>query len=119
MRDFIERLKAKPEHVRRRIALGTTLGITGVVTTAWFFTLLFGGTLSLAVPPSVVDGNGAITQAGTDPNASGASADSKSNFSQLLGAVGITTAKPAPAALQVEDAAPVTATATQPTVIPF
>ena len=113
MRDFIERLKAKPEHIRRRIALGTTFGITGVVTAAWFFTLLFAGTLSLAIPSTVIGGNGTLAQADTNT-------EPKSNFSQLLGAVGISTAKPAPAALQIEDAAPTTTqSSAQPTVIPF
>jgi hypothetical protein len=140
MRDFIERLKAKPEHVRRRIALGTSLGITGVVATAWFFTLLFAGTLSLAIPPTIVGQNATLAdQSGTDgsanaggPAANVAGADAanpfgdaqpaqpKSNLDQLLGAVGISTAPPAPAALQVEDAAPTTtAPAPEPTVIPF
>ncbi len=33
--DHVERLRAKPEHVRRRIAVGTTFGITGLVAILW------------------------------------------------------------------------------------
>ena len=130
MRDFIERLKSKPEHIRRRIAVGTTVGITGVVATAWFFTLLFAGTLSLAIPTNVINSNGTISQLDNTGgngsnlaavNASGITAPPESNWSKLLGAVGIST-QPAPApALKIEDARATSSApqASQPTVIPF
>jgi hypothetical protein len=125
VRDHVERLKAKPEHIRKRIAVGTSVGITGVVATVWFFTLLFGGTLSLATHPTIygsdgtvadTNGNGGTDGGGTQTNAV---AETNAPFSQLLGAVGISTAKQAPAALQVEDKAPAAPTTTDPTVIPF
>ena len=124
VRDHIERIKTKPEHVRRRIAFGTSIGITGVVATVWFFTLLFGGTLSLDISPTILNTDGTIAQSPdtstANPGNTNSVASSNSNFSQLLGAVGVSTAKPAPAALQVEDQAPAPATTTpQPTVIPF
>jgi hypothetical protein len=124
IRDHVERLKAKPEHIRKRIAVGTSVGITGVVAVVWFFTLLFGGTLSLATPATVVQSNGTLAEVNSDgstvnPGDANSVASANTGFSQLLGAVGISTAKSAPAALQVEDKAPAVATATQPTVIPF
>ena len=135
MRDFIERLKAKPEHVRRRIAIGTTAGITGVVALAWFFTLLFSGTFSLAIPSTIVTGNGTLAQVGGGANttvgntsnlaavnASDVTPPPQSNWARLLGAVGISTAPPPAPALKVEDAATTSGTdsqTSQPTVIPF
>jgi hypothetical protein len=125
VRDHVERLKAKPEHIRRRIAVGTSVGITGVVATVWFFTLLFGGSLSLAIHPTIFNSDGTVAQA-TDDGATSANgnntnsvANASTGFSQLLGAVGISTQKPAPAALKVEDQTPAPATTSQPTVIPF
>ncbi len=125
VRDHVERLKAKPEHIRKRIAVGTSVGITGVVATVWFFTLLFGGTLSLATHPTIYGSDGTVTDSngdgGTDAGGTQTNAVAETNapFSQLLGAVGVSTAKPAPAALQVEDKAPAAPTTTDPTVIPF
>ena len=130
---FIERLKTKPEHVRRRIAMGTTLGITGVVTAAWFFTLLFAGTLSLAIPENVTGGAGGVVAQTNSTNsaygntanlaavnASDVTPSPQSNFSRLLAAVGISTAPPAKPALKVEDVATTSAAQqASPTVIPF
>jgi hypothetical protein len=50
IRDYIEHLKSKPEHVRRRIAFGTSAGITGVVAVAWLVALSTSGTLALTSP---------------------------------------------------------------------
>ena len=129
MMDFIERLKAKPEHVRRRIAVGTSVAVTGVVTAAWFLTLLFSGTLSLAVPASgsspVLAQENTATGAGNQSNlaavnASAAVVPPQSNLSRLLAAVGISTAPPPAPVLKVEDAATTSSTQqASPTVIPF
>ena len=138
MRDFIERLKAKPEHVRRRIAIGTSAGITGVVATGWFFTLLFAGNLSLAIKPTIIGDNGQVAQVdnngniinqnGNASNVAGVDAASifqsapqahHTTLSKLLAAVGVST-DPAPApALTVEDKAPTTTAPVQPTSISF
>jgi hypothetical protein len=130
MMDFIERLKAKPEHVRRRIAVGTAAGITGVVTAAWFFTLLFAGTLSLAIPEGGVN-SGTLAQTNTSNssgntanlaavNASSAEVPQQSNLARLLAAVGISTAPAPKPALKVEDlAATSSGQQASPTVIPF
>jgi hypothetical protein len=126
MRDFIERLRAKPEHIRHRIALGTTAGITGVVTCAWLFAIVVSGDLTLAVPSSsnanlgTVSGNAPVTGITT------AVAQTKTSFTQLLGAVGVATATTAPASLSIIDDATTTPQEqaaenanANPTVIPF
>lgn len=129
MRDFIERLQSKPEHIRRRIAAGTAVSVTGVVTAVWFFGLLFSGTLSLGIPQNSSAGGTVVADSGSsDANIAGAGASNafgvipqQSTFSKLLAAVGISTAPAAPASLQVEDAIPASNTAsdTEQTVIPF
>lgn len=55
MMDFIERLRAKPEHVRHRIALGASAGATGLVAIAWFGALATSNafTISPSVPGDV------------------------------------------------------------------
>lgn len=50
MLDFIERLRAKPEHVRRRIAVSTATAVTGVVTLGWLAALVAGNTVMLEQP---------------------------------------------------------------------
>ena len=73
MQDFIERLRAKPEHVRKQIAMGTAAGLTGIVALGWLGGLVAGGTLALA-------------PAGDDATVA---TDSKQNgFEELLGAAG-------------------------------
>jgi hypothetical protein len=119
MRDFIERLRAKPEHVRRRIAVGTSLGITGVIAFVWGLSLIFGNTLSIesssgqngtlaSVNSTTVSGvdsnsaNGSASEGGAGGNV--ASVDQSgfsSNFAAVMNALGIPVSKPAPATLQV------------------
>lgn len=47
MMDFIERLRAKPEHVRRRIALAASAGVTAVVALLWLIAISSSGVLAL------------------------------------------------------------------------
>lgn len=92
----IEKLRAKPEHVRERIALGTSAGITGLVAVIWVVTLAATGTFSLAPSGS--------TLAAGDQSAQGAIAQTKDNFSQLVGAAGAATgATSASPALRIVD----------------
>lgn len=79
MRDFIENLRAKPEHVRRQVAMGASAGVTGVVAVAWAAALFASGGLTLA-PAS------AETVSGADFDA--LAEDTRSAFSELLGAAG-------------------------------
>ncbi len=78
IRDYVEQLKAKPEHIRRRIALGSSLGITGVVALFWVVALGASGTLALSAPADTGASNGLAEAAG----------ETSSRFGNLLGAVG-------------------------------
>lgn len=97
MRDFIERLKSKPHHVRQRIAFGSSVGVTGVVAAGWLLALVFSGKLTLA--PSAMG-------TGTDaaPAVATAVSQASAGFNQLLGAAGVATATTAPASLTIVDA---------------
>jgi hypothetical protein len=126
IRHHVERLRAKPEHIRRRIAMGTSVGITGLVAGVWFVGILFSGKLTLAVP--VIGGpSSTFADSGTGvpvPDVGAAAANTGNAFTQLLGAVGVATATTAPAALIVEDKVPTTTPTVQKnsqgqTVIPF
>ncbi len=99
MRDFIERLRAHPEHIRNRMAIATTMGFTGLVAVVWFGTLVTSGSLALDLSTPGSNGNSG--------NVHTAVAETKSNFQQLLGAVGaIRGASTTPASLKAVDVAP-------------
>ncbi len=114
MKEFIQRLAAKPEHVRKRIALGASAGFTALVLVAWSATMVSTGAFATgpgaaAPQPAPV----ALT-----------STNIKSNFNQLMGAVGAATASTSKPALTVIDGkttSSLDATTTNPsaTVIPF
>lgn len=76
MRDFIESLRAKPEHVRRRVAVGASAGVTGVVAAGWIAALIAGGTLSLepATPTDI-----------SNADFSTFAQETRSTFSNLIG----------------------------------
>lgn len=76
IRDYIEHLKSKPEHIRRRIALGTSAGFTGVVALAWLVALSTSGTLALTSPEEIQ--NAAEMKAVVQ--------ETSSSFSDLMGA---------------------------------
>jgi len=75
MRRHIENLKKKPEHVRHRMAIGLSAGVTGLVAFLWLAAHVATGTFALsspqAAPPEQV-------------------ADARGEFSELVGAVGET-----------------------------
>ena len=107
--DYVERLRTKPEHVRRRLAVGTAFGITGVVAAGWLFAFVFLGTLSIA-PTST--GTATLATAPGTTQIVNAASQTPSTFQQLLGAVGLSNpASSAPAALTIVN----TATATPST----
>lgn len=81
MRDTIERLRAKPEHVRKQIALGISSGVTGVVALGWIAAVVATGPFTLSAPTSET-----LANAGTPIESS------RTAFSELLGAVGAATA---------------------------
>lgn len=85
MKAYIEKLKQKPEHVRRRIAVGTSVGITGLVAVVWASAMTASGTFALSTGPSAprqAPSTDAFALDGTNVN---------SNMSQLVGAVSAAT----------------------------
>lgn len=117
LKQHLDTLRAKPEHVRHRIAFGTAFAVTGVVALAWMATMASSGVLALreeapAAPPDEIDA---------------ALAESTSAFSNLVGAAGAAFGAGSPeAALKIieerttstlDDAPP--GNDTQETVIPF
>lgn len=95
MFDFIERLRAKPEHVRRRIAFGTAAGLTGVVTIGWMAALVAGNAFILTPnqdAPTLADSLKPLSE-----NAN----ETQSNIFGLLGAAGAATDTKAPASLTI------------------
>ncbi len=65
MRNFIHRLRAKPEHVRERIAWGSSAVFAFVLMGVWVSTsLMTTGILAPTTPPSVSGASSLATQAG-------------------------------------------------------
>lgn len=84
MKDFITRLKQKPEHVRQRIAVGASAGVTGLIAVVWAGTMAATGTFALGTPEA--------KPAAPQPDSFALSGTNvESNFSQLMGAVGAAT----------------------------
>jgi hypothetical protein len=52
MRDYIEHLKRKPEHVRRQVALGVSGGVASLVFVGWAAMLVSSGALALNNTPA-------------------------------------------------------------------
>lgn len=74
MRRHLENLKQQPEHVRHRVALTTSAGLTGLVAVVWLTTLAASGSLALSGPAS----------AEADLNLE----EARTGFESLVGAVG-------------------------------
>lgn len=79
MRGHIENLKQKPEHVRHRVAIGISAGVTGLVALVW-------------LTANVATGTFAFSRPNTTPPAE--VADAGGELSNLVGAVGATMGKP-------------------------
>jgi hypothetical protein len=82
MRDFIERMQAKPEHVRKRFAFLTSAGITVVVALGWLAAIASSNSFALSpsdVSLSSIDESGGLSEIVEDTS---------SGFSDLLGAAG-------------------------------
>ena len=78
MRRHLENLKEKPEHVRHRVALGVSAGVTGLVAVVWLGAHVATGTFALSSPQAAPEDRAAAT----------GFADARGEFSQLMGAVG-------------------------------
>ena len=81
MHDLIERLRAKPEHERRRIALATSGTVTGLIAIMWFGAVIASGTLAL-------ENNDADTRVAEAPRYEEALGSAGASFSELFAAVG-------------------------------
>lgn len=119
MRRHIDRhittLKGKPGHVRERVALLSAASVTGLVAVIWLASLAGSGALALNSPSDLA----------SDEAAAGF-ADTKSNFSQLVGAVGALNGAPSEPSLTIVDGETTSTVGTPPpqppsdaTVIPF
>ncbi|KND51795.1 MAG: hypothetical protein ABA06_00845 [Parcubacteria bacterium C7867-001] len=86
MKDLVERLRAKPEHIRRRITLGTSVGVTGVVAIAWLIALVTSSPLLLPTT--------SVNLANTGPQ-----------FPNLLGGAAAAFGSPEANSLTIEDGA--------------
>ncbi|HVX90953.1 MAG TPA: hypothetical protein VHC20_05015 [Candidatus Paceibacterota bacterium] len=110
MIEFIEQLRAKPHHIRHRIAVGTATGIAGVITLAW-----------VAVVVASHPFSGAQFYAGAPgSNTIAAVEQSKNSFASLLGAVGAAGGQDsAPGITVVTTQSSSTVSTSSPTVLPF
>ncbi len=86
LKHHLNTLREKPEHVRRRVAVGTSVGITALVAVVWAGTLAATGALAVGggLGTSGSEGSG-VEKRESDFALSGTNINS--NFSQLLGAV--------------------------------
>jgi len=78
MMDFIERLRAKPDHTRKQIALGAATGFTGLVALVWL---------------TAFTASGALARPSESKESGVTSAFSEQSGASLLGAVGALTAR--------------------------
>lgn len=89
LNDHLDRLRAKPHHVRRQIAFGSSLAVTALVAVGWLGALASSPKLALDARPD--DTGNALTQ-------------TRTNFSDLMGAAGAALgATSSPAAITVVD----------------
>lgn len=111
MRDFIERLRAHPVHIRQRIAVGTAVGVTAIIFIVWAVGTATSGVLALDLnSPTAV---GASGDTGNTAAVAGATqTKSTSHLNQLLGAIGALQ-QPSKPALQPVDSSPAPAQNTQ------
>ena len=82
MLEFIDRLRQKPEHVRRRIAAGTAVTLTGIIALGWMGALIAGNAFILT------PNNNAPSLAESGAELGNAVKQRPSGFNQLMGAVG-------------------------------
>jgi hypothetical protein len=95
--EHVAHLRSKPEHVRSRIVMGTSVGVTALVGVIWVAAMTSSGTFALGNGPQDVAQSDTQTPSSDAFALSGTNV--KSNISQLVGAVnaatGATTSSPA------------------------
>lgn len=103
MQDFIERLKAKPVHVRHRIMFLTAGGVSALIAIVWFGALASTGAFTLTPTTVASDGTPAaqigqtMTQAASGLSAftSASGAGTNQSTIQVVNTDGTQTAAPA------------------------
>ncbi|MBP7741352.1 MAG: hypothetical protein KA104_01505 [Candidatus Pacebacteria bacterium] len=113
----IDRLKEKPSHVRERVALGVSGGVTAIVALGWLTAMSSSGAFSLATK-SVAEGVRPPAEVATSIN------ESSSSFKSLLGAaaasLGASTSPAAISVVEVRSSSTLdSGSKNEPTVIPF
>ena len=96
MKKYVHHIKAKPEHVRKRVAIGAAAGITALIAIVWIVTLSGSGALALSQDASPID-------KANSQNPQLATGGTKSTVEQLLGAVGAAGATSSAPALTIVD----------------
>ena len=81
MVEYIGRLRNKPEHVRRRIALGASYALTGLVAAGWLVASVSTGMFDLS-------SKGSTVAAPEFPDLASSYEEATSGFSNLMGAAG-------------------------------
>jgi hypothetical protein len=124
MTDYIDKLRMKPAHIRRRIATGTAAGFTALVAVVWIGVTATSGAFTLAPAPAGIAAADAAGPSVSDVGPTLGAA--KTNFTALLGAAsasfgnGSYTGTGAPASgITIQTEASTTVSAPQPTSIPF
>ena len=108
MLEFIDRLRQKPEHVRRRIAAGTAVTVTGLVALGWMGALIAGNAFILT--PST----DAPSLAETGTPLSDAVANRPGGMPNLMGAAGAAGTKQEASLIIVEGKSASTVQAAEP-----
>lgn len=96
MQKAIHNLRQKPDHVRRRIAIGASAGITALVGIVWLTAMTSSGAFAIGTGPATP---GTASQTPSSDAFALSGTNVKSNISQLVGAVnaatGATSSQPA------------------------
>lgn len=122
--EYVRTMRQKPEHVRRRAAVGISAGVTALVAVLWAGTMVSTGAFALATPGDG-QGTGAPAAQGSSDGFALSGTNVKSNFSQLMGAVnaatGATSTGPSLRIIDGTTTSSFDASTTNPsaTVIPF
>ncbi len=91
--DHVERLRTKPEHIRMRMAVGASVGITAVVLLVWGSATLMSGKLALNPFGDTTNADGTTDQTPSVPT--------NPNNSLVAGAASAITGSNNPPALQI------------------
>jgi hypothetical protein len=123
MTDYLEKLRMKPVHIRRRIATGAAAGFTALVAIVWLGVTATSGVFSVSSAPAGIAAADAANPTPADVGTAFGTA--KTNFTALLGAAsaslgnGTVPSSAQSPGITIETEASTTVSAPQPTAIPF